>query len=174
MDMKDLLSKSMAKQIGKAVGVDDDTVGALLQHAVPALLDNMSSNAKKKDGAAALQKALLAHADDDDDVAKIDKADGAKIVQHILGGNKNSLVKDLASLGGLDSKKVEEILSLAGPLVMKSVGSQSKKNGGLDVADLLNDVMKDGLDMNDIRKVVSKIDADDVKAATDLIGRLFR
>ena len=74
MDMKDLLSKSMAKQIGKAVGVDDDTVGALLQQAVPALLDNMSSNAKKKDGAAALQKALLAHADDDDDVAKIDKA----------------------------------------------------------------------------------------------------
>ena len=33
MDIKDLLTGSMAKQIGKAVGVDDDAVGALLQKA---------------------------------------------------------------------------------------------------------------------------------------------
>ena len=86
MDIKDLLTGSMAKQIGKAVGVDDDVVGILLQKAVPTLLDSMSENSKKKDGAASLQKALLAHADDDvDDVKKIDTVDGAKIIKHILG-----------------------------------------------------------------------------------------
>ena len=176
MDIKDLLSGSMAKQIGKAVGVDDDVVGALLKKAVPTLLDNMSENSKKKDGAESLQKALLAHADDDvDDVKKIDTVDGAKIIKHILGGSKASVTKDLAkAAGGLDADKVDDILSLVGPMVMKSVGSKSKANSGLDVADLLGDVMKDGkVDMSDIVKVASKIDADDVKMAANVLGKLF-
>ena len=70
--------------------------------------------------------------------------------------------------------KVDDILALVGPMVMKSVGSKSKANSGLDVADLLGDVMKDGkVDMSDIMKVASKIDADDVKAAANVLGKLF-
>ena len=176
MDIKDLLTGSMAKQIGKAVGVDDDAVGALLQKAVPLLLDNMSENSKKKDGAESLQKALLAHADDDvDDVKKIDTADGAKIIGHILGGNKASVTRELAkAAGGLDADKVDDILALVGPMVMKSVDSKSKANSKQYIGSLLGDVMKDGkVDMADIMKVASKIDADDVKKAANVIGKLF-
>ncbi len=175
MDIKDLLSGSMAKQIGKAVGVDDDVVGSVLKKAVPTLLENMSENSKKKDGAESLQKALLAHADNDvDDVKKIDKEDGAKIIKHILGSNKASVTKSLSkSAGGLDTDKVEDILSLVGPMVMKSVGTKSKANSKMDIGDLLGDVMKDGLDLSDIMKVASKIDADDVKMAANVLGKLL-
>ena len=130
MDIKDLLTGSMAKQIGKAVGVDDDAVGVLLQKAVPVLLDSMNENSKKKDGAESLQKALLAHADDDvDDVKKIDTADGAKIIKHILGGNKASVTKDLAkAAGGLDADKVDDILTELDSVKVSLVRSAALNN----------------------------------------------
>ena len=120
--------------------------------------------------------ALLAHADDDDDVNQIDRKDGAKIISHILGDNAADVKKSLSKAGGLDSSKVDDLLSIAGPMVMKSVGQKTKsksKSGDLDLEDLLKDVMKDGLDLGDLKKIASKIDADDVKDAAEAVSKLF-
>ena len=174
MDIKDILSGSSVKQIAKAVGIDEKSAEAALKKAVPALLENMSGNSKKSSGAQALQKALLAHADDDDDVNKIDRKDGAKIISHILGDNAADVKKSLSKAGGLDSSKVDDLLSIAGPMVMKSVGQKTKaKSGDLDLEGLLKDVMKDGLDLGDLKKIASKIDADDVKDAAEAVSKLF-
>lgn len=176
MDIKDILSGSSVKQIAKAVGIDEKSAEAVLKKAVPALLENMSGNSKKSSGAQALQKALLAHADDDDDVNQIDRKDGAKIISHILGDNAADVKKSLSKAGGLDSSKVDDLLSIAGPMVMKSVGQKTKsksKSGDLDLEDLLKDVMKDGLDLGDLKKIASKIDADDVKDAAEAVSKLF-
>ena len=73
MDLTDLLTGALAGQIGKKAGVDKDTTSALLEAALPMLLESMNENSKDKDGAASLAKALMDHADADDDVEKVDE-----------------------------------------------------------------------------------------------------
>jgi len=176
MDIKDLLGGAVAKQIGKSVGADSDAVGALLQQAVPTLLQSMQQNSKKEDEAESLLNALMDHADRETKVEDVDAEDGAKIIAHLLGKKEASVKKDLAkSAKGLDADQIGKILAMAAPLLMSSVGKQTKKkkSSGLDLGDLIGG-LSDGLDLGDIIKVASKLDADDLSAAAGLLGKLLK
>lgn len=146
MELTDLLTGVLASQIGKKAGVDKDTTSALLEAALPVLLESMNENSKSKKGAESLEKALLAHADDSDDVDKVDEADGAKILEHILGSKSSTVTKNLAKVAGdIDVEKAAKVLAIAAPIVLSVLGnqtkSQKKKSSDLDVADLLGDVL---------------------------------
>ena len=143
MDLTDLLTGALAGQIGKKAGVDKDTTSALLEAALPMLLESMNENSKDKDGAASLAKALMDHADADEDVDKVDEEDGAKIVKHILGSKSSTVTKNLAKVAGdIDIEKVGKVLAIAAPILMSTLGSQTKKKKkNDDVADLLGDVL---------------------------------
>jgi len=179
MDIKDLLGGTIAKQIGKSVGADSDAVGALLQQAVPTLLQSMQQNSRDDDEAEDLMEALMDHADRETKVEDVDAEDGAKIIAHLLGKKEASVKKNLAkSAKGLDADQVGMVLAMAAPLLMSAVGSQTKKKktgkkSGLDLSDLIDD-LSDGLDLGDIIKVASKLDADDLSAAAGLLGKLLK
>lgn len=170
MDLTKLLSSSQVKQISKEVGIDPSLVEALVGKAAPGLVGNMVTNSKKsKSGAESLVQALLSHADDDDD--KVDEADGAKILQHLLGNDKASFNTNIAgAMGGLDAKTVERVLAMAAPVLLKSLGKSTKKTqaakNDLDVTDLLGAVLggaqgkagkNDGFDLGDAIDAAQKV-----------------
>ena len=127
MELTDLLTGALAGQIGKKADVDKDTTSALLEAALPMLLESMSDNSKSKSGAESLAKALLDHADDSDDVDAVDEADGAKILEHILGGKSSTVTKNLAKVAGdIDVEKVTKVLTIAAPILLATLGSQTK------------------------------------------------
>lgn len=196
MDLTDLLTGALAGQIGKKAGVDSDTVSTLLEAALPTLLENMQDNSKSKSGAESLAKALADHADDDNDVDKVDEEDGAKILQHILGGKSSTVTKNLAKVAGdIDVEKVGKVLAIAAPLLLSTLGSQTKKkkkSSDLDVADLLGDVLGGALGVSQAkttkkttRKSSSKkddgIDLENIGEALEtaqqvgkVLGKLFK
>lgn len=144
MELTDLLTGVLASQIGKKADVDKDTTNALLEAALPVLLESMSENSKDKKGAEALEKALLDHADDSDDVDNVDEEDGAKIIEHILGSKSSTVTKNLAKVAGdIDVEKVGKVLSIAAPILLATLGSQTKtkKKKNDDTADLLGDIL---------------------------------
>ena len=148
MELTDLLTGVLASQIGKKADVDKDTTNALLEAALPVLLESMSENSKDKKGAEALEKALLDHADDSDDVDNVDEEDGAKIIEHILGSKSSTVTKNLAKVAGdIDIEKVSKVLAIAAPILMATLGNQTKtkKKKNDDVADLLGDVLGSAL-----------------------------
>ena len=148
MDLTDLLTGTLAKQIGKKADVDEDTTSALLEAALPVLLESMNENSKSKKGAESLAKALLDHADDDDDVDDIDEEDGEKIIKNILGSKSSTVTKNLAKVAGdIDIEKAGKVLAIAAPILMATLGSQTKSkkkkkdDDDDDVAGLLGDVL---------------------------------
>ena len=144
MELTDLLTGALASQIGKKADVDEDTTQALLTAALPLLLESMNENSKSKSGAESLAKALMDHADDSDDIDNVDEADGEKILGHILGGKSSTVTKNLAKVAGdIDIEKVSKVLAIAAPILMATLGNQTKtkKKKNDDVADLLGDVL---------------------------------
>ena len=196
MDLTDLLTGTLAGQIGKKAGVDADTVSTLLESALPTLLENMQDNSKSKSGAESLAKALADHADDDKDVDEVDEEDGAKILQHILGRKSSTVTKNLAKVAGdIDVEQVTKVLAIAAPILLSTLGSQTKskkkKNTDIDVADLLGDVLGGALGMTTTsakttkKKKTSKkndgIDLEDIGETLEtaqqvgkVLGKLFK
>ncbi|MBQ4650348.1 MAG: DUF937 domain-containing protein [Firmicutes bacterium] len=159
MDLTDLLTGALAGQIGKKADVDEDTTNALLEAALPMLLESMNENSKSKSGAASLAKALMDHADDDDDIDEIDEEDGAKIVNHIFGSKSSTVAKNLAKVAGdIDVEKVGKVLAIAAPILMSTLGSQTKKTKKKDddVADLLGDILGGALGASTTKAATKK------------------
>ena len=158
MDLTDLLTGALAGQISKKADIDKDTTSALLEAALPMLLENMTENSKTKDGAASLAKALMDHADADEDVDKVDEEDGAKIIKHILGSKSSTVTKNLAKVAGdIDVEKAAKVLAIAAPILMSTLGSQTKKKKKNDeVADLLGDVLGSALGVSKTKATAKK------------------
>ena len=159
MELTDLLTGALASQIGKKADVDEDTTSALLEAALPILLESMNENSKSKKGAESLAKALLDHADDDDDIDEIDEEDGQKILGHILGGKSSTVTKNLAKVAGdIDIEKAGKVLAIAAPILMSTLGSQTKKKKKKDddVADLLGDILGGALGASTTKAATKK------------------
>lgn len=164
MELTDLLTGALASQIGKKADVDEDTTSALLEAALPILLESMNENSKSKKGAESLAKALLDHADDDDDIDEIDEEDGQKILGHILGGKSSTVTKNLAKVAGdIDIEKAGKVLAIAAPILMATLGSQTKsrkkKKDDDDIADLLGDVLGGALGLSTTKASTKKTTA---------------
>ena len=189
MELTDLLTGAFTKSIGKSVGVDSDKVGDILANAVPTLLKSMTDNAKDEKGAQSLTKALLDHAEDDDDVEKVDQEDGAKIIDHILGDRADTVKKNLAEVAGdVDLNDVTKVLSTAAPLLMGALGNQTKSRkeaDNQDLGDLLGGILGDALGSNlssssggQKSKKDQGIDLGDtlekVQAVGDILGKILK
>jgi len=164
MELTDLLTGALASKIGKKADVDEDTTSALLEAALPILLESMNENSKSKKGAESLAKALLDHADDDDDIDEIDEEDGQKILGHILGGKSSTVTKNLAKVAGdIDIEKAAKVLAIAAPILMATLGSQTKsrkkKKDDDDIADLLGDVLGGALGLSTTKASTKKTTA---------------
>jgi hypothetical protein len=146
-----LLGSDSISTLSKTTGAKQDQVKQVLMDAVPTLIQNMQKNASTKSGEKSLAKALSDHAKDDtgnisDFLKNADLEDGAKILGHILGKNKNVLESGVAKKSGLSSDQVSTILSAAAPLLLNVLGQKKEEqeksqSGGL--LDLLTSALFD-------------------------------
>jgi hypothetical protein len=151
MDIVSMLTKQLSdpkvlEQLGKTVGADPKQTQKLAKEALPALLGALQKNAASPDGAKALDKALEAHKEDKvDDILgflkNVDTNDGAKMLQHIFGGNKDAVQSDLAQKAGLQSNQASDLLTQLAPLVLGALGNQKKQGGQSDLTNLIGGVI---------------------------------
>jgi len=151
MDLVSLLTKQLndpkvLEQLGKSVGADSKQTQQLAQVALPALMGALQKNAASPEGAKSLDKALEDHKDDKvDDILgflqNVDTKDGAKMLQHIFGGNKDAVQSDLAQKAGLQSNQASDLLTQLAPLVLGSLGNQKKQGGQSDLNKLIGGVL---------------------------------
>ena len=172
MDIKTMLSTVISpdslKQISRSVNVPTKDVQSVLMSALPALLGGALDQANDQSTAAGFVGALNQHSASDTSnlshfLGGVDLADGAKIIQHLLGGNTNTVAEEAAQKSGLDLGTTLKILAIAAPLLMSLLGktaqsqqqaqtqsatlqplqqSAQQSGGGLDISSLLGGLLK--------------------------------
>jgi hypothetical protein len=128
-------------QISQQIGADPQSTGSALSAAVPLLVSALAKNASKPKGAKALHKALKKDHDGSilGDLSGFlgnpQAANGAGILDHILGSQQPVVTQGLAQGTGLDSNQVGQLLQIAAPLLMGALGQhqqqQSLNSNGL-------------------------------------------
>ena len=164
-----LTSQSSVNTVSKKTGANSKLTSKLLLVAIPLLIKYMTKNASKKTGAQSLLSALGQHTQTTSMTQQIqdaDEADGAKIIDHILGKDKNKVVNSLASETGLTSNQVSSTLSNIAPALLSGLSaattSANNKKPGVDLSD--------GLDFGDLMGLFG---GSSNNAASSLLGTLM-
>lgn len=133
-----VLTSGGTQTIAEKSGTEKSQVEAVISGVLPILLKSMASNATSKEGAESLTKALDSHAQTkgttEEQLKNADLSDGVKILSHILGGEKETVEKDLAKTAGVSTSQTETIIAAVAPLLLNQLGQQNKKEenaGGL-------------------------------------------
>ena len=168
MDLKQLtgtlLSSDSIKGLSSATGVSKGDVSSVLTEALPALLNGANGQAKDYGTAKGFAEALAQHAKDDTGnltsfLGNVDMGDGAKIIGHLLGSDKDSLTKAVSKKTGVSAAKIGQILSAAAPLLMSLLGKQAdedeEKESG--VGALLGNLL-DNVDVGDLLSSLTSTD----------------
>ena len=152
MDLKKLtdtlLSSDSIKGLSGLTGASDLDVKKVLNQALPTLLDGANGQATNKDTADGFATALSDHAKSDTNdltnfLGNVDLKDGAKIIKHLLGSDKDSVVKDVSKQTGVSKSKTTSILSGVAPLLMSLLGQQTNedKDSGSDIGGLIGSLL---------------------------------
>ncbi len=128
-----LLSSDSISGLSNLTGASDKEVSNVLAQALPALLSGANSQAKDKDTAESFATALSDHAKDDTkDLSKflgnVDLKDGAKILTHLLGSDKDDLIGNIAESTGVSQKDTSSIVSAIAPLLLSLLGQQANED----------------------------------------------
>ncbi|MBN1886412.1 MAG: DUF937 domain-containing protein [Thermoflexales bacterium] len=122
-------------QISQQIGAKEEDTGSAMSMAIPLLMSALANNASKPEGAQSLQQAL---ANDHDGsvlnnlpglLSNPQAANGAGILGHVLGAQQPAVTQGLAQNTGLGSDQVSQLLQIAAPLVMGSLGQQQQQQG---------------------------------------------
>ncbi len=166
---KALLSKEAIKALAEKTGLDGKSLTKLLPLAIPVLMKMLTKNASSEDGASSLLTALTQHTGKKsaaEQIAEADTDDGAKIIGHILGSQKNEELQALSAQSGLSENEVSSALSGIAPTLLTtlSAATQSAKPASAGKVDL-----SDGLDLGDVMAMLGGAKP----SAADLLGGLF-
>ena len=132
MDINDILKNVPIDDIAEKFGVSKDAATEAVKEGGAVLLGGLSKQAETDEGSSAIEQALAKHegfagASKVDD---IDQADGEKIVNHVLGNEKQNVASTLAKSeksGGIDFAK---LLPMLAPIVMGLIANNKKSSGG--------------------------------------------
>ncbi|SJN09319.1 Glycine-rich cell wall structural protein precursor [Leucobacter sp. 7(1)] len=140
-DLDSLLQNIPLGELAAKFGVDEDTIGAAVQQALPGLIGGMAVNASDADGASKLESAVQKHQPASGAVSldNIDTADGEKIVKHVLGDKKDQVAQALGEQAGNNAiaTLVPQLLPMLAPLVMQFLAG--KMGGGQGTVAASND-----------------------------------
>ena len=124
----DILKQLPISQVAGQVGASESDTKTAVTHAITSLLGGMSANAADG-GEAALTAAVASHAaSPTTDVAQVDTADGAKIVQKVLGASPKAAATAVAAKTGVNSDLLAKVMPIVAPMIMTYLGS--KLTGG--------------------------------------------
>ncbi|MBR7088853.1 MAG: DUF937 domain-containing protein [Mogibacterium sp.] len=169
MDMNDILklmmSRGAAEQVSQQAGIPVDDALAVMGDVLPMLLKGMQGQATNQSTQQGFLQALSDHSKQDtSDLSKffknVDTDDGAKIVNHLLGQEKEAVAAKAKKKSGIDTKTVLKIMAILAPLLMTKMGSAAKESektvkGNIGAADVMELVggLSDGVDMKDVMKL---------------------
>ena len=134
MDLSSLMNVFLSQQsqqgISSATGSSSADVTSILAKALPSLLAGANKQSQQTSTATSFAKALASHAQDDTSnltsfYNNVDLNDGAKIIQHLLGNQTNSVTKSVAAQAGVTQKQATSVLSAAAPLLLSLLGQQT-------------------------------------------------
>ena len=129
------LAGAAISQISGKIGADQGTTSRAVSLAVPLLISALARNASTDSGAAALNQAIARDHDGSvlDDVpgfiANSENANGAGILGHVFGEQRNSIENGLAQTSGLDPGSAGKLLETVAPLVLGALGKTQQQQG---------------------------------------------
>lgn len=193
-----LISSDSISGLSNLTGASDKDVSNVLAQALPALLSGANSQAKDKDTAESFANALSDHAKDDTkDLSKflgnVDLKDGAKILGHLLGSDKDDVIGNIAESTGVSKKDTNSIVSAIAPLLLSLLGQQTEEDDdkdtgaaglvgalldNVDVGSLLTGLLTDNnsssSSSSDKKKKSKKKKADSGNLLSSIIGGLLK
>ena len=144
--LKALLADGALKALAGKTGLNEKQLKKLLPLALPLLLKMLTRNASEKEGAVSLLGALTQHTSKktmQQQIKEADSSDGAKIIGHILGKEKDASLLTLSNQSGLSQQQVSSVLSSIAPALLSVLSAASGSAAGkVDLSD--------GLDLSDI------------------------
>ena len=186
MDLMDLLSgqlgnENVLKQLSKSTGADSSQIQQAIKLGLPALMQAMGKNAASEKGASSLAKALDNHKDDNIDnidnfLKNVDKEDGAKILNHILGNKNPSLQRNLAKQTGMNQDQTSSLMAQLAPLLLGALGKQksSQKVDSSGLTGMLAGALSQSKKDNNLMDSVSKLlDADNDGSIVDDLSNML-
>ena len=128
-----LLSSDSIKGLTNLTGANAGDITSVLTNTLPSLLSGAAEQAKNNKTADGFVKALAQHAKDDTSniagfLDKVDLADGAKIINHLLGDNKEETIQRAVQATGVSENKINNILSAIAPMLLSLLGKQTEED----------------------------------------------
>ena len=181
------LGKTIISGVSDSTGTDQNKTSSVLTMALPVLMKAMERNASSPEGAQGLMGALSSKHDGsildnlsglfsggvDDNV----KADGSKILGHILGVKQQGVEQFIGQKSGLDTSSVANILKVAAPLLMGVLGKQANQNNvssQRDISGLLGGLLGGSETKNEQSFLEKILDADgDGSVIDDVAGMVL-
>ena len=172
MNLLNLLMGSMTNDsslnaLAGKTGLSGKSLNKLLTAAIPILLKFLTKNACSTNGAQSLLAALGNHKDTRSMAQQIEEADaedGGKILGHIFGTEKDTIVNSLAKESELDSDQVNNALSNMAPALMSGLSAATTSASQVDLSN--------GLDLTDLMGMFGGA-APEASAPAGLLGGLF-
>lgn len=132
--LKLVMSGTSTNALSQSAGVSTSQVTSILSSVLPSLLSGASSQATNAGTAASFLQAIDTHGTNDTTnlssfLGGVDLADGAKIVQHLLGSNTTATTQNAAKAAGVSEADAAKILAMVAPLLLTILGQQKKKHG---------------------------------------------
>lgn len=153
MDLKDILSSDLLEDIGKAAGgkVDTDKITQVIGAALPAILENNSSENTSATRSTSEKKGL---------------SDTASALFSLLGDNSSNVTQSVSESTGVSQNQVTSILTSAAPFLLKLLGSNSSSNSsGANILSMVTGLLGDK-DETDSKEDNSSI----LSMVTNLLG----
>lgn len=140
------LGKSLIKGLSSQTGQSKSKTTALLNLAIPVMLQAMQRNSATKEGALGLLNAITNKHDgsilnnlnsifSDSSLNAVEK-DGGKILGHVFGTRQKNIQNALSKQSGVSNNSVTKVLKIAAPVVLSILGKQKRNSSVNDTKDL--------------------------------------
>lgn len=121
-----LASNDSVNSVAKKTGLSTKLVYKLIMTALPILIRYMTKNVGSQNGALSLLNALTQHNTTramSEQIDDVDEEDGDKIIGHILGDDKDLVVKSLAAETGAKNEEVTKTLGSIAPALLSGLAA---------------------------------------------------
>lgn len=142
-----MASSGSVNSVSQKTGLSSTLVKKLIVAAIPLLIKYMTKNASNAGGAQSLLSALTQHTSSrsmEQQIEEADEEDGNKIIGHILGNDKKTVIKELAAETGASDEQVTRGLASLAPALLSGLSAatsaakpQNNNAGALDLSGLL-------------------------------------
>lgn len=145
---------------------------------LPILLMALKKKNENTDNLESLKETLARHENKSDGnilerIQNADTEDGSKILNHILGGEKESVVEKISKMSGVETDEVKKVLEKLSPSILEELAEETRNNRTADSVKELTEQkvrqIKDKSDANNWSLAGSEL----LSTAIDFIGGLF-